>query len=135
MRRVRVFFYGLFMDDDLLRAKGLDPQDAELACVDDLALQIGERAALIDAPGGRVHGRVFSLTCDDLERLYSEPSVQAYRPEAVLARLASGASIAALCYNLPEPLQPDGRSPKYVTELRELARRIGLPPDYIASIR
>jgi hypothetical protein len=134
MRRTRVFFYGLFMDEELLRAKGLDPQEAELAWVDGLALQIGERAALVEAPGGRVHGRVFSLTYAELDRLYSEPSVQAYRPEAVLARLASGASIAALCYNLPEP-PPERRNAEYVTRLRELAHKVGLPREYVESIR
>jgi hypothetical protein len=27
-RRVEVFFYGLFMDEELLRGKGLEPQSA-----------------------------------------------------------------------------------------------------------
>ena len=134
MRRARVFFYGLFMDDDLLRTKGLDPQEGELAWVDDVALRIGRRAALIETPGGRVHGRVVSLTHDELNRLYSEQSVQAYRPEAVLAHLTTGASIAALCYNLPEPPSPDERNADYVTRLREVAQKVGLPADYITSI-
>jgi hypothetical protein len=135
MHRERVFFYGLFMDEELLHAKGLNPQKAELAWIDGLALRIGERAALVEAPGGCVHGRVFSLTHAELDLLYSEPSVQAYRPQAVLARLASGASIAALCYNLPEPSPPDGRKEEYVTRLRELAQRVGLPREYVESIR
>jgi hypothetical protein len=33
-RRVDVFFYGLFMDQDLLRGKGLEPQEAEAAAVE-----------------------------------------------------------------------------------------------------
>jgi hypothetical protein len=134
MRRARVFFYGLFMDDDLLRAKGLQPQDAELAWVDDVALLIGERATLVEAPGGRVHGRLFSLSFSELDQLYAEPGVQAYRPEAVLAQRATGTPIAALCYNLPER-PAAGRNVAYASRLRELAQRIGLPPDYIASIR
>jgi Gamma-glutamyl cyclotransferase, AIG2-like len=135
MRRARVFFYGLFMDDDLLRAKGLDPQGGELAWVDDVALQIGQRAALIEAPGGRAHGRVVSLTHDELNRLYSEPSVQSYRPEALLAHLTTtGTSIAALCYNLPEPPPAGERSADYVARLREVAQKVGLPADYITSI-
>lgn len=32
-RRADVFFYGLFMDPDLLRSKGLRPEGAELASV------------------------------------------------------------------------------------------------------
>ena len=52
-RPADVFFYGLFMDEDLLREKGLNPQRAALASVDGLALRIGKRAALVPTPGGR----------------------------------------------------------------------------------
>ena len=45
-RRADVFFYGLFMDEELLRGKGLNPKNAEPASVDGLALRIGQRAAL-----------------------------------------------------------------------------------------
>lgn len=134
-RRADVFFYGLFMDETLLRSKGLEPQGGEQASVDGVALRIGERAALVPTPGGRVHRLVFSLTPPELERLYSEPSVQAYRPEAVLARLARGGAIAALCYNLPEPPSPGERNPEYASKLRALAQRIGLPAEYIASLQ
>jgi hypothetical protein len=30
-RRVEVFFYGLFMDEELLRGKGLEPEGGECA--------------------------------------------------------------------------------------------------------
>ena len=134
-RRADVFFYGLFMDGELLRAKGLQPSSGELASVDGFALRIGKRAALVPTPGSRVHGIVFSLTLAELDRLYSDPSVQAYRSQAVLANLASGNVIAALCYNLPEPPPPGERNPEYATRLRALAQTIGLPPEYIESLR
>lgn len=105
-RRADVFFYGLFMDEELLRGKGLQPEGGELASVDGLALRIGQRAALVPTPGARVHGLVMSLTISELDRLYSEPSVQAYKPQAVLALLASGGVIAALCYNLHSRPRP-----------------------------
>ena len=135
MRRVDVFFYGLFMDEELLRAKGLHVEHAELAAVDGLALRIGQRAALAPTPGGRVHGVVFSLMLSELDRLYSDPSVQAYRPQAVLAQLASGGVIAALCYNLPQPPSPTERNPEYAAKLRAIAQKVGLPAEYVASIQ
>lgn len=134
-RRADVFFYGLFMDAELLRAKGLTPEGAELAAVDGFALRIDRRAALVPSPGARVHGLVMSLTLSELDRLYSEPSVQAYQPQAVLARLASGGVIAALCYNLsplPTATEPN---PEYVSQLRAVAQKVGLPPEYVASFR
>lgn len=135
MRRAYVFFYGLFMDEELLRAEGLQPESAERAAVDGFALQIGQRAALVPTPGGRVHGVVFSLTLSELDRLYSEPSLQAYRPQAVLAHLANGGVIAALCYNLPQPPLPTERNPEYAAKLRAVAQKVGLPSEYVASLR
>jgi ribosomal-protein-alanine N-acetyltransferase len=133
-RRVAVFFYGLFMDADLLRAKGLHPERAEWALVEGVALRIGQRAALAPAPGERVHGIVVTLTRLELDRLYSEPSVQMYRPEAVLARLGDESLIPALCYNLPEPPAAAERNPEYAAKLRAVAQKVGLPSEYIASL-
>ena len=135
MQRVDVFFYGLFMDEELLRAKGLEPEGAALAAVDGLAIRIGQRAALVPMPGGRVHGVVYSLTRSELDRLYAEPGVQAYRPEPVLAQLASGGMVAALCYNLPQPPSPSERNPEYAAKLRAVAQKVGLPADYVASLQ
>lgn len=135
LRRADVFFYGLFMDPELLRAKGVRPEHAELASVEGMGLRIGQRAALVSAAGARVHGLVMSLSLPDLEKLYSEPTVQAYRPQAVLAHLAGGGVIAALCYNLPEPPTVDERNPEYAAKLRAVAEKVGLPKEYVGSIR
>jgi hypothetical protein len=61
-RRVEVFFYGLFMDEELLRGKGLEPEGGEIAAIDGFALRNGQRAALVPTPGAKVYGLVFSLT-------------------------------------------------------------------------
>ena len=47
-RRVEVSFYGLFMDEELLRGKGLEPEGGEIAAFDGFALRIGQRAADLD---------------------------------------------------------------------------------------
>ena len=134
-RRAEVFFYGLFMDEELLRAKGLKPTGAEPAAVDGFALRIGQRAALVPTAGARVHGVVMSLTLAELERLYSEPSVEAYKPQAVLAQLAGGGLIAALCYNLPQAPSPTERNPDYAAKLRAVAQKVGLPAEYVAALQ
>jgi hypothetical protein len=133
-RRADVFFYGLFMDEELLRDKGVSPTDAELASVRDLELRIGERAALAPASAGRVHGVVMSLTVDDLERLYAEPSVRAYEPQPVLVELDRGGVVAALCFNLPVPPAATARNPEYASKLRAIAEKVGLPARYVDGI-
>jgi hypothetical protein len=133
-RRVSVFFYGLFMDPELLRAKGLEPLNPRRARVGGWRIRIGNRAALEPDTDGEVYGFVFELTHAEVERLYAEPGVAAYRPEAVTAELEDGLPIAALCFNLPSAPDPQERNPKYVGQLRELATRLGLPRHYVASI-
>jgi hypothetical protein len=132
---VEVFFYGLFMDEGLLRAKGLNPENRRAAYVEDFQLVIGERATLVRRVGARSHGVVYTLTRGEVEALYSDESVSAYRPESVTARLAGGREAQALCFNLPAPPSAEERNPLYASKLRELAERLGLPAEYVSSIR
>jgi hypothetical protein len=76
-----------------------------------------------------------SLKTGELDRLYSEPGVQAYKPQAVLARLASGEAIPALCYKLSQSPPAHERNPEYASKLRAVAERVGLPSDYLATLR
>lgn len=134
-RRLNVFFYGLFMDEALLRAQGFSPANPRRARAQGMAFRIGARATLVADAGATAHGIVMELTHDEIDRLYSEPSVAMYRPEAVLAEFSDGSHTAALCFNVPEPPQPEQANPDYAAKLRELGRRLGLPPGYLANIR
>ena len=122
------------MDAQLLHDRGIRPVDIRLAAVSGFALRIGARAALVPAPGKEVHGVLMKLSHADLDKLYAEPIVEAYRPEPVLAVARDGATVAALCYNLPEAPSPAEGNAEYAAKLRALAERIGLPDDYVASI-
>lgn len=135
MRTIEVFFYGLFMNEDLLRAKGMSATKMRRATVANFELRIGNRATLVPEKSSRVFGMVASLSHSELERLYSEPSVQVYRPEALLAQIENGETIAALCFNLVDPPTPNERNPEYAAKLRALAERLKFPPDYVASIQ
>lgn len=133
-RRVSVFFYGLFMDADLLRQKGVDPKQISAASVSGLELRIGRRAALAERDGAVVHGVVMSLTHSDVEKLYGEESVRMYKPEAVSVRLPDGESLCAVCFNLAEPPAAEERNDEYAAKLRDLATKLKLPKEYVASI-
>jgi hypothetical protein len=134
-RRIEVFFYGLFMDDELLRAKGANPINIRPAWVADFALRIGQRATLLRTPGSRAYGLLMELTHAEIELLYSEPSVSAYRPEAVLPELADGSRVPALCFNLVVAPGADETSSEYATKLRALAQRLKFPFSYVETIR
>ncbi|HEY3785831.1 MAG TPA: gamma-glutamylcyclotransferase family protein [Steroidobacteraceae bacterium] len=133
-RRVAVFFYGLFMDAQALRARGLHPQAERPARVDGFALRIGKRATLVPDPAGCAYGILMDLTHAEVDKLHSDPSVSVYRPEAVLSRSEGTRDIAALCFNLPAPPDATERNAEYAGKLRELAHRLGLPAEYVGRI-
>ena len=134
-RDIDVSFYGLFMDADALRARGMHPRNIRAARVCDFALRIGQRAALVPSVGAEVHGFVMGLSHSEIEALYSDSSVRAYRPEAVLAELADGQKRPALCFNLETPPDPQEGNALYAERLRELGRRLKLPAHYVESIQ
>jgi hypothetical protein len=133
-RRIDIFFYGLFMDETLLRDKGMNPVNRRIASAENFCLLIGARATLVPCTNGIVHGVVFALTHGEVDKLYAEDSVSIYRSEAISVRLGDGSVIPALCFNLPSPPGTKERNAQYASKLRTLAERIGLPPDYVSSI-
>jgi hypothetical protein len=134
VRRISVFFYGLFMDEELLRQKGIEPAGARQACVRGFALRIGQRATLVPESDGRVYGMLMELSQADIECLYSEPSVSMYRPEAVVAEVEDRVQVPAVCFNLQAAPAPGETNQAYAQKLRDLARRLRLPADYIDRI-
>jgi len=135
MRRVKVFFYGLFMDQTVLQERGVEALELRSAHVGGFELRIGKRATLVASSASHVHGMLASLSHAELERLYAEPGLGDYRPEAVVAEIAGGAKVPALCYNLVEPPSLNEHNPEYAKRLRALVQRLGFPADYVASIR
>lgn len=131
---MNVFFYGLFMDADLLARKGVRAAGPRVARLDGYALVLGARATLVPAAGETVYGVVMDVPADDLARLYADPSVGAYRPEPVRAVLDDGRPVEAVCYNLPRPLEPGEPNRAYARQLRDLAERLGFPGEYLATI-
>ena len=133
-RLVDGFFYGLFMDVDVLRQAGTNPANPRRAYVAGFALRIGQRATLVPSPGGRAFGMVVALTHAELEKLYGAPGLEHYRPEAVIAQPLEGAAVAALCYNLLDAPRPEERNPEYALRLQEVLIKLGFPAEYVASV-
>lgn len=133
-RRIDVFFYGLFMDEALLREKGINPSNGRLAAVENFELVITQRATLVPSIGHVVHGIAFSLTHDEVDALYADPSVSMYRPEAVMARLSDGSVVPCLCFNLPLVNSEEKANRDYAEKLRALATQLNLPESYVQTI-
>lgn len=136
--RLVVFFYGLFMDSDILLSSGVQPLNPYLAWVDDFALRIGDRATLVKLDDSRAYGILYSLTSDDLNRLYGQPGLEDYRAETVSARILSqnddGSKLDAVCYNLPQGAEPKGKNIEYAEKLQRVLIKYQFPRAYIDSI-
>jgi len=133
-RRIEVFFYGLFMDEDLLRSRGIVPLNPRPASLDGFGLRIGKRATLVPAAHERCYGMVMGLTCEELETLYSGPGLELYRPEAVPCTTLSGEPVCALCYNLPIAPAPDEANQEYAGQLRRVLVKLGFPVEYVERV-
>ena len=132
--RVDGFFYGLFMDEKVLRELGAEPRDPRRAYVDDHALRIGRRATLVPTSGSRSYGVVMALTHAELDDLYSAPGLEDYRPEEVEARLMGGGSLLALCWVLRDGVEPNETNTAYPERLGAVIGRLDFPAEYVASV-
>ena len=131
---VAVFFYGLFMDESLLAAKGVEPLSAEVGYVDGYRLRIGKRATLMPERDSRAYGVLMTIDRDEAKALYSDDTVADYVPEPVSVTLQSGSAEPAICYNLP-PGKLEGANSAYAESLLRLATRRGFPDAYLDAIR
>jgi len=131
---IDVFFYGLFMDPDLLVGKGIPPRDPRRAIAESYALRIGQRATLVPESGARAHGMVYALTRAELDRLYSQPGLEDYRAEPIAVRGYDGSTRTAMCYNLAAAPRPGHASADYAARLREVLNRLGFPPEYASGV-
>ena len=131
---MKVFFYGLFMDEKLFAAKGIEPVSISVGFVNGYALRIGERATLVRRPCGRAYGAMMDIATDEAAELYAEDSVADYRPEPVTVELMDGTQVAATCYNLPSA-KVTGTNKDYAEALLKVANSLGLPDSYIDQIR
>ena len=134
-RPIEVFFYGLFMDDNLLRKRGIVPLNPRSATVEGFGLRIGKRATLVPARQERSYGMVMGLTHEELQGLYSGPGLENYRPEAVTCTTLTGELVSALCYNLPNAPAPDEVNEEYAGQLRAVLARLGFPAEYVERVR
>ena len=131
--RVDVFFYGLFMDADVLRESQVGAVDARRAFAEGYALRIGRRATLIPFAGKRAYGMVFALTESELERLYTAPGLEQYRPEPLLVQMEDGKTLPVLCYVCPRP-QPGEANADYAARLRAVLEKLKFPREYVSSV-
>ncbi len=131
--KVWVFFYGSYMNLDVLREVDLVPERWEVGRLGGFDIQIRPRANLIRSDRDSVYGIATTATHAELARLYAHARDvlgEVYLPEAVLVQLSAGLWRPCLCYICPEmaPMPADSAS---VGRIVGPAREFGFPTWYI----
>ena len=131
--RVWTFFYGSFINRDVLRQVGYILEQFEVAKLSGFDIRIQPLANLVRSDQHCVYGIIAAATHEELHRLYSQEWVGRYLPEAVLVQTLDGKWRAALCYLAPAP-EPGPASNDYLDRIVGPAREYGFPDWYIARL-
>ncbi len=136
-RRVSVFFYGSFINLDVLKQADLEPEGFRVARLHAWDIHIGPLATLMPKDNGVVFGIVVECTHAELDRLDAQDWVGAYLPEAVLVEV-DGTFLPALTYvkwDFGEGGETAPPTQEYVERIAGPGETIGFPEWYIEHIR
>jgi cation transport regulator ChaC len=134
--KVWAFFYGSFINLDVLRGTGYVPARYEVARLSGFDITIRPLANLVRSDRHSVYGIVAEATHEELARLYEHARNDlggTYLPEAVLVETTDGKLRPALCYIAPH-IEPAPAADAYVDRIAGPARRHGFPDWYVARL-
>ena len=134
--KVWVFFYGSFMNLDVLKEVDLVPERYEVARLGGFDIDIQSRANLVRSDRRCVYGILVTATHAELDRLYEHASGvlgEIYLPEAVLVETGGGTWKSALCYIAPT-MEKRPPATDYIARIVKPAKEYGFPEWYIERL-
>jgi hypothetical protein len=134
--KVWTFFYGSYINFNVLKEVGLVPDRWEAARLSGFDLRIRPRANLVRSDRHCVYGIVATASHAELGRLYAHARDvlgETYLPEAVLVETREGTWRPALCYIAPA-MEPRPAADDYIDRIAGPAREIGFPGWYVRHI-
>ena len=132
-RKVSVFFYGSFINLDVLKEVDFVPDGYRVARLLGWDIKIAPLATLEPKDSACVYGIAVECTHEELERLYAQEWVGAYLPEAVLIEI-DRAVLPALTY-IKWDYEPGSAAPDYVVRIAGPAEKLDFPGWYVDHIR
>jgi hypothetical protein len=134
--KVWTFFYGSFINLEVLREVGLVPDAVEVAKLTGFDIRIQPLANLVRADERCVYGITATATHRELSRLYAYAESAlggTYLPEAVLVETLDRRFRPALCYIAPA-MEPRTADREYVDRIIEPAKEYGFPDWYLEHL-
>jgi cation transport regulator ChaC len=133
---VWVFFYGSYMNFNVLKEVNLIPQHVEVARLSGFDIQIQPRANLVRSNQHSVYGILATASHQELNRLYAHAHDvlgETYLPEAVLVETTNGQWRPAMCYIAPH-MNPQKPTCDYVDRIVNPASEFKFPEWYIKRL-
>jgi len=126
-RLLDVFFYGLYMDEEILKSKDVNPRNKRAAIAPGYQLRVGKMATLLRDNNAQAFGMVYSLTHAEITALYEGSGLTAYVPESIVIQTKENQTISALCCNLLNPPSDDEKNEAYLEKLTLCMEKYNLP--------
>lgn len=134
---VWVYFYGSYINLEVLAEVDLVPARVEVARLSGYDIRIGPLANLVPSREHTVYGILATATHRELHRLYLEHAQGVlggtYEPQAVLAETLDGQWRPAMCY-IAHNMDEAPAAGEYVERIARPARQLGFPDWYCARI-
>jgi hypothetical protein len=134
--KIWTFFYGSYINLDVLREVNYIPDQLEVARLAGFDIRIRPCANLVRSDQHLVYGVLATGTHRELGRLYQHAKDvlgETYLPEAVVAQTLDGKLRPAFCYICPAMVEHPA-SADYLDRIIRPAREHGFPPWYIQRL-
>jgi hypothetical protein len=135
--KVWVFFYGSYINFDVLKEAGLVPVEWEVARLPGFDLRIAPRANLVRSERDTVWGINATATHAELEHLYVAHAKgvlgEIYLPEAALSSTRDGKLRPVMTYICPDMIARPAEA-AYVDRIATPAKKFGFPQWYVERI-
>ena len=131
--KIWTFFYGSFMNPDVLKKLSIVPDEFEVATLSGFDISIRPLANLAPSPDHCVYGVAATTTHAELARLYDyacDTLGGTYLPQAVLVQLRNGKWLPAMSYVASE-LKARPAANDYVDLIVHSAKHYAFPKWYI----
>jgi hypothetical protein len=134
--KVSVFFYGSYMNREVLGEVGLAPESLEVARLSGHDIRVEPLANVVPSETHSIYGLLATATHQELERLYAHARDVlggVYVPHPVVVQTLEGKLVPALCYIAPV-MERRPASGEYLDRILGPATEHGFPAWYLGRI-
>src|SRR5260370_23222293 len=130
---VKIFFYGSFMDLELLRTLGGVAKTFEAAELKDWRITFSPMATLVRSEGDSVYGTIAELSRDEARMLSSKGDLKRYYPVDITVSTKGKERVPVECY-ISKSGTRQKPSVEYLQRVIQAAKNLGFPPAYLVKL-